>query len=145
MKRDLNWPVVHVATEPHHRGALGYKSRGALKGNPEYLVARRGKRLILNIVDANHPRFFDFGMISEALDFIEKVLEEGMKVLVHCNPGESRSPYIALLNLATRAQAISNTSLSEAEADFKEIYPDYAPRSGIRGHLAQYWDKCLEF
>ena len=45
----------------YHRQALGYRSRGAPKDHPEYLVARRGNRLILNIVDAN-DKCKKFGM-----------------------------------------------------------------------------------
>jgi len=45
------WAVVHACKEPYHRQALGYRVRGAPKDHPEYLVARRGNRLILNIVE----------------------------------------------------------------------------------------------
>lgn len=75
------WAVVHACKEPYHRDALGYTGRGAPQDHPEYLVARRGNRLMLNIVDANNPAFFDKTMIDAALDFIDEALEEGTQVL----------------------------------------------------------------
>jgi hypothetical protein len=71
------WAVVHACKEPHHRNALGYTGRGAPQDHPEYLVARRGNRLMLNIVDADIPAFFDKTMIDAALDFIDEALESG--------------------------------------------------------------------
>ena len=32
------WAVVHACKEPYHRQALGYRSQGAPKGHPEYLI-----------------------------------------------------------------------------------------------------------
>ena len=96
VSRQDGWAIVHACKDPYHRQALGYRTRGAPKDHPEYLVARRGNRLILNIVDANDPSFFAKEMIDQALDFIDKSLSNGKKVLVHCNQGESRSPSIAL-------------------------------------------------
>lgn len=133
------WAVVHACKEPYHRQALGYSGRAAPKTHPEYLVARRGHRLMLNIVDVDNPAFFDRRMIDEALSFIDENLNKGVKVLVHCNLGESRSPSIALLYMAIH-KALPATSLDEAEVKFREIYPNYSPKPGIRGYLAQNWE-----
>jgi hypothetical protein len=133
------WAVVHACKEPYHRQELGYRSLGAPKDHPEYLVARRGHRLLLNIVDANDPSFFAKEMISQALDFIDEALSSGQKVLVHCNQGESRSPSIALLYLAARAGAIPKESIDEAEKKFISLYPLYNPKPGLREHLRQNW------
>jgi hypothetical protein len=139
------WAVVHACKEPYHRQALGYSGRGAPKDHPEYLVARRGNRLFLNIVDANNPAFFAKEMIDAALNFIGEALANGLKVLVHCNQGESRSPSIALLYMAARLGALPTESLEAAEAQFRAIYPDYYPKPGIRGHLREYWEQyCSE-
>jgi hypothetical protein len=89
------WAVVHACKEPYHRQALGYSGRAAPKTHPEYLVARRGHRLILNIVDVDNPAFFDKSMISQALDFIDEHLSNGLKVLVYCNL--SRSKFVSLM------------------------------------------------
>lgn len=138
------WAVVHACKEPYHRRALGYATRGAPKDHPEYLVARRGQRLILNMVDAPRPEFFDKGMMDAALDFIGESLEAGQKVLVHCNQGESRSPSLALLFMAARLGVLPDESLQEAEVAFREVYPNYNPKAGIRGHLQRYWEVYCE-
>jgi len=139
------WAVIHACREPYHRQALGYRGRGAPKYHPEYLVARRGNRLILNIVDVDNPTFFDKGMIDAALGFIDEALAQGSRVLIHCNQGESRSPAIALLYMAARLGALPTESLEAAEDQFRAIYPGYNPKPGIRGHLHQYWHEyCSE-
>lgn len=134
------WAVVHACKEPYHRQALGYRSHGAPKDHPEYLIARRGNRLILNIVDANDPSFFAKEMINQALDFIHESLLKGEKVLIHCNQGESRSPSIALIYLASRTDVLSKDSLEEAEKKFISLYPLYNPKPGLREHIRQNWD-----
>ena len=45
------WYVIHACKEPFHRQALGYSGRAAPKNHPEYLIARREGRLILNLID----------------------------------------------------------------------------------------------
>jgi len=135
------WAVVHACKEPYHRQALGYRGRGAPKDHPEYLVARRGNRLILNMVDADNPAFFASEMIDAALAFIDEALSQGQKVLIHCNRGESRSPAIALLYMASRLSALPSSSLEVAEEEFRTLYAAYAPKSGIHGYLAQNWQR----
>jgi predicted protein tyrosine phosphatase len=133
------WAVVHACKEPYHRQTLGYSGRGAPKDHPEYLAARRGDRLILNMVDANDPAFFAKEMIDQALDFIDEQLAVGHKVLVHCNQGESRAPSIALLYMACRLHVLPTDSLEAAERAFVTKYPGYNPKPGIREHLRQNW------
>ena len=139
VSRQEGWAVVHACKEPYHRQALGYSSRGAPKNHPEYLVARRGDRLILNMVDANDPTFFAKEMIDQALDFIDEYLSKGERVLVHCNQGESRSPSIALIYLASRTGVLPKDSLEEAETKFTTLYPRYNPKPGLREHIRQNW------
>ncbi|MBA2116847.1 hypothetical protein HOV93_40400 [Planctomycetes bacterium FF15] len=56
-----DWRVVHACKDPYHRQALGYSGRDAPKSHPEYLIARREHRLILNLVDAPAPRLHPKG------------------------------------------------------------------------------------
>ena len=86
------WWVVHACKEPYHRQLLGYSGRGAPKNHPEYLLARRGKRLYLNLVDVEYPSFVSKEIMDTAMSFIDEGLKSGEKVLVHCNLGESRGP-----------------------------------------------------
>lgn len=138
VKGKEGWAIVHACKEPYHRRALGYTGRGAPKNHPEYLIALRDNRLILNLIDPENPNFIPKEIIDKALDFIEENLESGKKVLVHCNQGQSRSPSIGLLYLAINSY-ISNNLLEEAEKDFCEIYPSYNPSLGMRGFLKNNW------
>ncbi len=127
VSHQTGWATVHACKEPYHREALGYSSRGAPKDHPEYLVARRGNRLMLNMVDTDSPTFFHKEMLDQALDFIDHMRVSEQNVLVHCNQGESRAPSIALLYMACRLNALPADSLEAAEDEFRQIYPRYRP------------------
>jgi hypothetical protein len=145
VKHQDGWRIVHACKEPYHRRELRYSTRGAPKNHPEYLIAPRGHRLILNFVDAPDPAYIRKEIVDAALDFIAEGLRSGQKVLVHCNLGESRSPAIGLLYLAASTGTIPTGSLEEAESAFLKIYPGYRPGTGIRGFLAQHWGEyCAE-
>lgn len=135
------WSVVHACKEPYHRNLLGYAGRGAPKNHPEYLLAKRDDRLFLNIVDVDSPDYIAKDIIDAALQFIKNELNKDRKCLVHCNQGESRSPSIGFLYLA------SNNTLSKdfvtAENEFRIIYPSYNPKNGIRGFIKNYWDEYV--
>lgn len=143
------WAVLHAAKEHSHREFLNYSSRGAPKGHPEYLFAERGNRLALNIVDAPKPEFFAKEMIDKGLEFIEQKLDEGLKVLCHCNQGESRSPSLCLIYLIKHG-IITGDTLEDCEAEFMKVYPDYNPGAGVRGFIKEHWEdyianKTLEY
>lgn len=128
--------IIHACKEPHHRRALGYKTPGAPKDDPEYLWCYRKGNLILNIVDAADARFVSKAMIDEAVRFARDHLAAGRKVLVHCNQGRSRSPTIALLILAPEMDA----SYIRAEMDFRKVYPLYDPARGVQAFAKDNWD-----
>lgn len=134
------WCVVHACKEPYHRLALRYTGRGAPKDHPEYLIARRGDRLILNLVDAPDPAYIPQVVIDTALEFIDTGLREGNRVLVHCNEGRSRSPGIGLLYLAAYTDRFDGTDFFEAETIFRSIYPPYSPKKGMRGYMMENWE-----
>ena len=132
VKNQEGWSVVHACKEPYHRQALGYSGRGAPKDHPEYLIAKRGNRLILNLVDANNPAYIPKEIIDEALSFIDEQLGKGQKVLIHCNQGQSRSPGIGLLYLAKEG-IIRNDSFQGALKEFRGFYPGINMAGGMRG------------
>jgi len=144
IKHKDGWWVVHACKEPYHRQLLGYTGRGAPKEHPEYLIAKRGNRLILNLVDAEDPSYIPKQIIDESLLFIENSLHSGGHVLVHCNEGESRSPSIGLLYLAIHTDVLPRESLAAAEAAFVKLYPAYNPKGGMRGFLQTYWDEYVK-
>lgn len=137
-----NWVTVHACKEPYHRQALGYSGRGAPNTHPEYLFAKRENRLILNLVDVDDPRYIHQAIIDEALRYIHTSLEQGFKVLVHCNQGGSRAPGIGLLYLGCIGK-IAHENFLEAEEVFRVLYPMYNPKNGIRGFLFTNWNQYL--
>lgn len=133
---DDTWSFVLAAKEPWHRAAVGYTGRACDKFDPEYLMAARDNKLILNLVDTPKPEFFDKRIIDAALEFIEGESSEGKNVLICCNKGESRSTSIALLYLIKQG-IITGETLEDCEAEFLKIYPEYNPGAGIRGFVKE--------
>ena len=144
VKHKKGWWIVHACKEPYHRQLLGYKGRGAPKEHPEYLVAQRGNRLFLNLVDTEDPAYILQQLVDTALEFINKALQTGDFVLVHCNLGESRSPAIGMLYLVTFTDVLQCSSLEEAEVHFRKLYPRYSPKEGIRGFMQIHWEGYLK-
>ena len=139
VKGQNGWAVVHACKEPYHRNLLGYTGRGAPKDHPEYFFAERGNRLYLNLVDAPNPAYIPDQIIDKALSFIHVKLAEALKVLVHCNQGESRGPGIGFLYLLRHTNALPKTSLDDALAEFCKLYPPFHPSGGISGFIAAHW------
>ena len=133
------WAVVHACKEPYHRQALGYTGRGAPKEHEEYLFAFRGDRLCLNLVDVDSIDYVNKVLIEAALRFIGQSLDEGKKVLVHCNQGQSRGPSIALLYLGTVDPDFKGLGAADAMLKFQGIYPQYEPANGIAEDLIRNW------
>jgi len=136
---EAGWRVVHACREPYHREALGYRGRSAPKDHPEYLVARRGDRLILNLIDADDPAYIPKEIMDRAVSFIKESLGQKRRVLVHCNQGRSRGPAIGLLYLACHTALLSGLSYMSAHDRLLELYPDYDPAPGVRGFLVANW------
>jgi predicted protein tyrosine phosphatase len=143
VKDQDGWAIVHACKEPYHREALGYTGRGAPKEHPEYLVARRGHRLILNMIDPKDPAYIPTELVDAGLEFIHEQLSTEKRVLVHCNEGRSRSPGLALLYLARFTDVLPTTSYHEATLKFREIYPAFFPSNGVSGFLDQRWDQYV--
>lgn len=140
VRYEAGWCVVHACKEPYHRQALGYTGRGAPKDHPEYLFARRGDHLILNLVDAPDPAYIPKEIIDTALEYTDTSLQQGNRVLVHCNEGHSRSPGIGLLYLAAYTDRFRGHDFFQAETIFRSIYPPYNPKAGMRGYMMKNWD-----
>ncbi len=130
-----DWRVVHACKEPYHRRALGYSGRAAPKTHPEYLIAKREHRLVLNLVDAPDPAYIPHAIIDAALAFIHQSLADGTNVLVHCNEGFSRAPSIALLYLLGHTSCLANQTVDGAIQAFRALYPPYAPAAGVAGFV----------
>ena len=134
------WFVVHACKEPYHRQALGYTGRAAPKDHPEYLIARRPGRLILNLVDAPDVNYIPAQIIDAALDDIHQNIASS-KILVHCNQGMSRSPAIAFLYLLKFTDVLRRQGFDADLRDFVRIYPPYAPARGVADYVRLNWAK----
>src|SRR5665213_780957 len=139
VRYEADWAVMHACKEPYHRQALGYSGRAASKVHTEYLIARRGDRLILNLVDVDNPAFIRDEIMDTAVAFIHEHLKAGQRVLIHCNQGMSRSPSIAMLYLATHTDRLPRGSFEQDFAAFREIYPPVSPAAGVLGFLRSRW------
>jgi hypothetical protein len=135
VSKQAGWRVVHACKEPYHRRALGYSGRAAPKTHPEYLIARRGDRLILNLVDAPDPAYIPKDIIDAALEFVDVSLNDGKQVLVHCNEGCSRAPSIAFLYLMSRTDQFVGQNTETAFSQFRLLYPSFNPALGMRGFI----------
>lgn len=134
------WYVVHACKEPYHRQALGYSGRGAPKEHPEYLVASRDGRLILNLVDAANVAYIPAEIIDAAITAIHDNISSS-KVLVHCNQGLSRSPSIGLLYLAKYTDRFRSMGAEVAMQEFRRTYPTYAPAGGMAEYVRLNWQR----
>ena len=143
VKHQIGWAIVHACKEPYHRQALGYTGRAAYKEHPEYLIAHRGNRLILNLIDVDNVEWISPDIIDEAIAFIDENILASKKVLVHCNQGMSRSASIAFLYLATKG-LYSGKDFISSEYEFAKLYPQYSPAKGMREYMLTNWEKyCI--
>jgi hypothetical protein len=134
------WFVVHACKEPYHRQALGYTGRAAAKDHPEYLIARREGRLILNLVDVDDVAYVSSQIVDAALEAIQENIAI-RKVLLHCNQGLSRSPSIGFLYLARYSEVFDGLDFESASERFARTYPPYAPAKGMADYVRLNWRK----
>jgi len=134
-----NCSFVLAAKNPFHKNAVGYTGKSCDKNHPEYLIARRGNKLILNMVDAPYSIYFDKGMIDTALEFIDEELKRGQTVYTVCNAGQSRSASLVLLYLI-KIGFINGETLEDCEVEFLRLYPNYNPGKGIRDFVKEHFE-----
>jgi hypothetical protein len=139
MKDKAGWSFLRCCKEGPggHRATVGYMTQGAPKG-PSYLSATTGHRTALNFIDANDPHFVPLEMVSKGLEFTDRRLAAGDKVLVACNAGYSRGPITALLYLRSIGELTGNFVASERV--FRTLYPKYDPGIGVRQFARTHWD-----
>ena len=125
-----------------HRSMLGYTELGAPKGK-DYLFARKGDVLALNLIDSPDPEFIPDAVIDEGLRFIKEMQDEHRILLVHCNAGHSRSASIVLAYL--HAVGEMPQGFIGAERMFRTIYSKYSPGTGMRSHIRTRWRELPQF
>jgi len=140
IRGQMGWFFIHACKEPYHRRALGYTARAAPKNSPEYLIARREGRLILNLVDVDDLNYIAPEIIDTALDAIRDNIPR-RKILLHCNQGQSRAPGIALLCLLKHTDILGRQDMAAAIPAFRAIYPPYAPARGMAEYIRLNWHR----
>ena len=138
VKFQPDWFVIHACKEPYHRQALGYTGRAVANTHPEYLIAERGNRLILILVDVEEPKYIVKEIIDKAILTIDEKIK-AKKTLVHCNQGMSRSATIGLLYLHYSG-IISTDNFKKAEIKYLKLYPNYNPANGMRTFAELNWN-----
>ena len=142
IRQQQDWYVIHACKEPYHRHALGYAGKDAPKEHPEYLVAHRPGRLILNLVDAPNPDYIPAEVIDAAIHAIDDNIGQ-RRVLVHCNQGASRSPTIAFLYLARFTAAFDGMKYESAAQAFRQMYPGFLPAAGMSEYARRNWSNYV--
>jgi predicted protein tyrosine phosphatase len=91
------------------------------------------------MVDASNKKYFHL----EQFDVVPGWINPMNPTLIHCDQGLSRGPSMALYYLAFMG-AISNTSYYRAYSDFKQLYPSFAPNTGIREFMSEWWPALMD-
>ena len=135
------WRLVNVAKTIHleiHRWSKPDSN------SPYYVIHEEPQWISVNWVDAPRAELFNYqnggvSVVRQVLVFIQKSLQEGKKVLISCDQGQSRSPSITMLYLAKVLHTIPDTSFADAAKEFVKIYPQYQPALGISKFLTEHW------
>ena len=138
----LDWRILHVAKEPYHRKFVGYKGRAAPKDSDEYLIAIRGHRMALNLIDSPDPACIPIECIQAGVNWILGGMDLRRNVFVHCNMGVSRSPSLAMIAMARICEI--PTDLKGARAEFEKRYDRYMPGEGMSKFLEKNWDLLIK-
>lgn len=128
------WSVLSAAKDPWHREMVGYGSPGAAKGG-EFFAARRGNHMALNFINVrklgpNGETYVAPEVVNQAMGFLEERIGAGDKVLIHCNEGNSRAPFLAYLYMRQKG-------LVDSVESFKAVCPEFEPGAGITQYLKE--------
>lgn len=97
------------------------------------------RHLVLNMVDASDKKYFHLEQFNVVPGWINPLVP----TLIHCDQGLSRAPSMALYYLAFMG-AISSSSYYRAYSDFKQLYPLFAPNTGIREFMSEWWTALMD-
>jgi hypothetical protein len=130
------WSVVHACKHPCHASKCGSRPDSS---SSNYLAYREGNDLFLNMIDPSTP-LFQREMFDSFIEFMRHAWEEGRKILIHCNQGESRAPTLAILFLAKVLYRITAASFDEAADEFELLTNcQYRPGKGLDEWMRKNW------
>lgn len=138
LKDDDEYAYVLAAKFPWHRETLGYTGVAAPKDSEEYLIARRGNKLVLNLIDPKDPQYVSKECMKAGVDFVDENIKAGKRIGIFCNKGESRSPAIAMLYLKKKG-LLEFEKMEDGVEAFKALHPFFQPSEGMKGFLKLNW------
>ncbi len=133
-----DFSVIHAKGEPYYSmGLLEIGNRQSPLKGYKYLYYQGS--LCLNYSMYDDSVFIVDEMFEECVKYIDRSLEQGQKVLVHCGEGICRSPSIVFYYLI-RKHALGST-FDEASLNFFKLYPSFTPTSTMVLFLKQTFEK----
>lgn len=142
IKDKNDWAVLHCCKDPFHKDFVGY--RGSLSSNhPNYAYYIKGNEMALNLVDLDNfnKAYLGFNeeMVEAAFNFLDSFKNNGKKILIHCNQGESRGPSLCMLYSA-KCGAFDYANFEDTVYEFRYIYPNYNPKYNIYCTVRYLWE-----
>ena len=125
---ESEWAFVHIGKELFNKFKES-DHKGVLYTNKNHLY--------LSWLDVPEKSEFDKASLEAVFNFIDS--HKNLKVLVHCDYGQSRSPAILMAYLSKRTEFLPKT-FYKAVTKFKEIYPDYFFTGGITLFIKSFWN-----
>jgi hypothetical protein len=134
--------IVH-ACKTCHKTKLGYIGN-LNSSDPNYLIYELENNIYLNLVDMNRilPDYTN-KPFKEAFIFINNSLNDGKKVLIHCNKGMSMICSIGMCYLAKNS-LINKENFNLARTEFKTLYPNENLGIGFENYLTNFWNTILD-
>jgi hypothetical protein len=131
--------ILHCAKDPWFIQAINRP--GITQNHPTNpnVIQIQYNEMALNMVDAEHPKYFSDEMVNAGLDFITERFAEGDAVLCHCNMGVSRSPSIAMLWMFEHG--FLDNEFRYAVPQFKDLYKNWMPANGVWQYLKARCEK----
>lgn len=82
----------------------------------------------------------EYRELSNEIDFsfLDEYKEQGYKLLIHCNQGESRAPTLGML-YAARFGAFGYADFATSVRELQKIYPQYNPKMNIYKTVEALW------
>lgn len=125
------------ACKSYHQKVINY--RGCFSRNhPAYLILKKDNHIFLNLVDAPKERYYDNDTMHEAVACAVSAINNGMKVFIHCDQGQSRSPMIGFLILKS-LKIFDHKSFEDSYKEY--LYGNICPNSGILEYCKLHWDE----
>ena len=113
------------------------------KTEKEYLIADRPERRLVafNLIDAPNVDYIPEKIINSALDFVDKYVNDGKKVLICCDQGMSRSAGIAFMYMIKQGVFNDCESFDIAYEKMKNIYQETNLGKGMLEYSKRFYQE----